>query len=500
MNVKSLTLELKQVLNAIFGICESYFLPDIIEKCLLWQSELESPLKVAIVGITSAGKSTLLNALIKRDIVPTGAETLTYNINIMRHISRSPLGEECLIAHLKDGSTQNMPISELSLLVDGRNESTLRIRNQIEWVEAYVKYDYLKDIDLIDTPGLLSIKQYDSKNTMNLFNDEDRKPDVCIYLMQRAIHLEDVKAVRAFQKEIGTNSKISGLNTIAALTHCDYLCHGDYSKDFHAEGKRIIDDNRTRYEGFRRCFSKVFTLAAIYAQVAYKMTDIDFDIINKIQECIYNEIIEDLYDKTDFIENDNVFGAFIGSRDERARFINRINMAVLKYCVWWLRQNRNSSLFNLREHLIEISGVKNMDEYIFSNFKRLAIYFKSLKFVRSLRKSIEYTSNKYYDIHHIEALEKIQIICRNFEVKLQQSFSYLSVLVDYFNENTYFNEKDWNIVLQVVDDCLSDFPNIKRLKENRDFLVERKRYYGLLSDLEAVESCKKLIDKIENLI
>lgn len=156
MNHQTLTSEIRQMLDSIFSICNSVVVPDVIEKCLLWQSLLDCPLKIAIVGITSAGKSTLLNALIKRNIVPTGAETLTYNVNVLRHVSRSPSGMECLLVHMKDGKEVTMPISKLSSLVDGRDNSTQFLRQQIHWVEAFVDYDYLKYIDLIDTPGLLS--------------------------------------------------------------------------------------------------------------------------------------------------------------------------------------------------------------------------------------------------------------------------------------------------------------------------------------------------------
>ncbi len=180
MNLHDLKHELKQMLDTIFSICTSCDLPEIVDQCMIWQSELDNPLKIAIVGITSAGKSTLLNALTKRSIVPTGAETLTYNVNILRHISRSPDNKEGLIVHMKDGTDEYMPTSELTKLVDGRDSKTSSLRQRIHWVEAYIDYDYLQEIDLIDTPGLLSIQEDDSQNTIRLFNDEERRPDVFI--------------------------------------------------------------------------------------------------------------------------------------------------------------------------------------------------------------------------------------------------------------------------------------------------------------------------------
>lgn len=316
MNLNTLTSELKQMLDSIFSICSSCALPEIIEHCVLWQSELENPLKIAIVGITSAGKSTLLNAITKRNIVPTGAETLTYNVNVLRHVNKSPIGTECLVVHMKNGEEKQMPISELSRLVDGRITETELLRKQIHWVEAFVDYDYLQEIDLIDTPGLLSLKEDDSKNTISLFDDEERRPDVFIYLMQRTVQEKDIDAVKSFQSTLGSKSKISGLNTVAAITHCDYFCMGDYSIDFHAKAQSLIEDNREKYVSFRSCFSKTFTLAAIYAQTAYIIGEEDFDVIESLSvtdDKLYDDILN-LYTKKDFIENEEIFSKFIGKK------------------------------------------------------------------------------------------------------------------------------------------------------------------------------------------
>lgn len=497
MNLNTLTSELKQMLDSIFSICSSCALPDIIEHCILWQSELDSPLKIAIVGITSAGKSTLLNTLIKRNIVPTGAETLTYNVNVLRHVSKSPNGAECLIVHMKHGEDKQMPISELSRLVDGRIAETELLRKQIYWVEAFVDYDYLKEIDLIDTPGLLSLKEDDSKNTISLFDDEERRPDVFIYLMQRTVQEKDIEAVKSFQSALGSKSKISGLNTVAAITHCDYFCKGDYSIDFHAKAKSLIEDNKEHYVSFRSCFSKTFTLAAIYAQAAYCIGKEDFAIIKALKDRVYDEIIDNIYTKNNFIENDEVFGEFISKRDERREFVNRIDMSVIKYCMWWLKNNPETALNDLRSRLIEMSGVPELDEYVFTNFKRLAIYFKSLRLVTNLRKYVEKSLASYIDSTRISSIEKILILCRNFEVRLLSHFSFLSVLIDYYNGDTYFSKDEWEIALEAIDECLSDLPNEAGLNEKKSFFIGRKRYYSMLSDIEAIEACDKLINQIQ---
>lgn len=85
----------------------------------------------------------------------------------------------------------------------------------------------------------------------------------------------------------------------------------------------------------------------------------------------------------------------------------------------------------------------------------------------------------------------------NFEVKLISHFSFLSVLIDYYNGDNYFNKNEWEIALETIDECLSDTPNEKILTDKKEFFIGRKRYYSMLSDIEAMESCDKLITQIK---
>lgn len=150
----------------------------------------------------------------------------------------------------------------------------------------------------------------------------------------------------------------------------------------------------------------------------------------------------------------------------------------------------------LREHLISYSGVRDMDKYVFSNFKRLAIYFKALKLVSNIRKSIEVRNSKFCDKAETDSLHEISLICRNFEVELQKSFSFLSVLVDYYNEATYFSKEEWNNMLDIIELCLEGTPDLINLKRYKDYLQSRLKFYSLISNIQAVESCNKLLTQI----
>ena len=71
----------------------------------------EEPMKVAITGQFSSGKSTFLNALLSKDVLPTGVTPVTSKVNYIRY------GEEFkLQVHYYDGREAFYGIENLSLI------------------------------------------------------------------------------------------------------------------------------------------------------------------------------------------------------------------------------------------------------------------------------------------------------------------------------------------------------------------------------------------------
>lgn len=505
MTLDDLSIKLEELLGAIIALSNSHNLPEIIDRCLVGSSELNLPLKIALTGITSTGKSTLLNAFVRRNIAPTGAATLTYNVNAFRHISMSPTKGEMIEAHLKDGNTLQLPIDSLVDLVDGRLKDGTDLRNKISWVEAYVDSDVLKDIELIDTPGLGSTKVKDSQNTFDLFNDEMRRPDVVVYMMQTEIKDPDIDSARKFQNALskGTNAKVNGLNTVLAFTHCDnhrqddVMDELDYTVDFHKKCEAIIESNRNKSAVFRSCFSKSFTIAALYAQSAYSLTPSDFSVLKKMQNQFGPSIYDGIYSKNQMIEDDGLFDSICKGKDDRRKFIERVDMEVIKYGVWWVGEHPQSNYEEFKKHLINLSGVERMESYVFTTFKRLAVFFKALKIHCGIMRDVNALSNVYQPPLRKEGLRKIAIQSRDFEVNLKRSFSFLSVLMDYYQGKAYFQAEEWENALKTIEFCLSDDRNIECLQSFKSYWDDRIAYYSLISDHEATESCQQMLEQIK---
>ena len=107
---------------------------------------------VAIVGQMRSGKSTLLNALIGRDVAPTAINECTATINRFSHSDDPGLRGQFLV-HWKDETNPESfrPIDEIDEWV-GESKNA----KATAFLDFFADTDFLKTADIVDTPGLRS--------------------------------------------------------------------------------------------------------------------------------------------------------------------------------------------------------------------------------------------------------------------------------------------------------------------------------------------------------
>ncbi len=120
------------------------------------------PMEVAITGQFSAGKSTFLNALLSRNILPTGITPVTSKVNFINY------GEEYkLKITYYSGANEYAPIEAIADFTDQRQDEM----SDIKYLTLYAPMDILKDISFVDTPGLNSQSQSDTDTTRRVLRD-----------------------------------------------------------------------------------------------------------------------------------------------------------------------------------------------------------------------------------------------------------------------------------------------------------------------------------------
>lgn len=119
----------------------------------------DSLFSIVLVGEFSAGKSTFLNALMRKYILPSFSGETTATVNFLRYIDKAPLPGLCGRVYRLDGSTEDitdLSVSTLERVVSTRgNINGETVATTVDRVELYLDSDFLHEgVMLVDSPGL----------------------------------------------------------------------------------------------------------------------------------------------------------------------------------------------------------------------------------------------------------------------------------------------------------------------------------------------------------
>jgi GTPase SAR1 family protein len=109
---------------------------------------------IVVVGEFSAGKSTLLNAMMRKRILPSFTNETTATVNFLRHKKKASDQEDGKV-FFRDGSTESINGISLDLIDKYVSTKGEDVANNIEHLDLYLDSDFLNDgVTLVDSPGL----------------------------------------------------------------------------------------------------------------------------------------------------------------------------------------------------------------------------------------------------------------------------------------------------------------------------------------------------------
>ena len=181
------------------------------------EARLLQPLHVALVGLVSAGKSTLLNALLETAIAPAaGGEStrVLYTFSHSRWTTASVWPRD---------NTAPLPLS----FEGSRLSSQLPLPyRQVDRVEVTLPADLLEQLTLIDTPGIASTDLEASAVTQELLQNDAlgaaQAADAIIFCINTPLKDAEAEAVRLFRSR-RAGLRLTGGTAVAVLTKVDLL-------------------------------------------------------------------------------------------------------------------------------------------------------------------------------------------------------------------------------------------------------------------------------------
>lgn len=194
------------------------------------------PFNVAVFGRMKSGKSSLINALIGRRLAVTGVDEMTATINRLVYASgREELGS--FKVHWKDSSPESFPLDRLLTDWNGKAPDVLERVPRVKYLELFADAEWLRDIQVTDTPGTGSTAAEHEDVAQQFING--KAADALIYVFSPVGRQTDVEDLESFRK--GCLPGSSPYNSVAVMHKWDetYWNNGGDWADITAKAKRL---------------------------------------------------------------------------------------------------------------------------------------------------------------------------------------------------------------------------------------------------------------------
>lgn len=227
---------------------------------------------VIVVGEFSSGKSTMLNALMHRWLLPSQKGETTAIINYLRHKEKAPKGELCDIVY-EDGSRQIIDDSAFSSDTEIKDELMKYVSTHGEYldksvdhVDLYLDSPFLKDgVTLVDSPGLNGVK-----GLSGITEDEVEKSNACIFVFSsdHPGSKTDFESINYLSKKM--NKIFFVLNKIDQIKAEENETVDDVIRELKRNYKRVVEDATTIPEIYGISAEK-----SLYNRIGRNKTDFD---------------------------------------------------------------------------------------------------------------------------------------------------------------------------------------------------------------------------------
>ncbi len=227
------------------------------------EARLLQPLHVALVGLVSAGKSTLVNALLETAVAPTAEGENTRVLYTFSH-------DQWMTADVRPrdkGASVPLPFE------GSRLSAKLPIpRREIDRVEVTLPAPLLETVTLLDTPGLASTNHETSEVTQKLLAndtlDAARTADAIVFCINTPLKDAEAEAARLFRSG-RAGLQLTGGTAVAVLTKADLQTNPEHlGFDRRTAWKQAVDLAQKLSTNHADLFAGVLPVIGLLAETA----------------------------------------------------------------------------------------------------------------------------------------------------------------------------------------------------------------------------------------
>lgn len=377
LTLKDRILQLLRECESILSGVEDVSLSQEIKKS---QERLMQPMQLAIIGKISSSKSTLVNAILgQAEVVRTGQMEETFNVSWLKYgDSNSDIN-----VVFKDGKVSSVPRAQWAQWASHQEKNVLK--EQVKYIEVFYDHEILKDINIIDTPGLDALSQIDSKNTI-LFLKEVH-PDAVVMLFTKSIAESTLSVLQDFQNVGAGDFNLSAMNAIGVLSKADTIWSAmEPEKDILSIGNRVI--KTTLYDQYPEVRKSLFSILPVSSLIGLSSSTInDKDYTSLKTLCsVDDSILFEMLSSPDFFF-DEEYSVDVKS-SERQRLYNKFGLYGIYILIESLRRNEDVGVVFLSEVLKERSGFGKFLLTVQSHFGKRSTLIKSQSILQRILNEI----------------------------------------------------------------------------------------------------------------
>jgi hypothetical protein len=333
------------------------------DRILAIRAGLQEPLRVAVAGRVKAGKSTLVNALVRERIAPTGVGECTKVVTWFRYGF-----PERVTVEPRAGTPFDLPIGTTYALPDSLGAEP----ESIARVVVTLSIEALRTMTIIDTPGLASANVAYSAATRELLAIDDASrdavsnSDAVVFVISEGATREDADALTAVRRTSG-GPRASAVHSIGVLSKVDLL--GDGSD----VSERAATAAARQAELLRAMVSTVVPVIGLLAETAATGTFTEADAQQLVRLAAL-----DRRDRERLLISPDRFRAADGGADQAAheRLLAMLDMYGIARCLEAVDHGVVDAT-SLVRRLTELSGVGRLQALLDETFANRADALKA---------------------------------------------------------------------------------------------------------------------------
>lgn len=441
------------------------FLSSLASQVRDLKAGIGKPFSFALFGRMKAGKSSIVNAILGKDLAVTGVNEATATINV---ISPASTPDQCKMfeVHLKDGTIERFPIERLREDWTGKSDELNARAEKAAYIQLFSDAPSLSVNEIIDTPGTGATVS-DHEKVAQAFIDSSfqggRKADSLVYVFGINGKKSDEEDLKTFCE--GSLAQTFPFNIVGVLHKWDQLFWdegGEWSK---------IEEKRMRLKD--QLGDLAIDIIPVSAPLAWFASCVSDKLISKVLDKMISlgkvkaeQLLQDC-DDWDKVKQ---------RRDLRKQFGEHLPWMCFRVIVREairleeeaIRLGEHATPAQLRKRIRELGGVDKLNSFLDKNF------YKDSALIR--------LQNQYGQCRNI--IREAQYRISERLDALERDIGFWQIL----HNNPPGELASW--IEEKRRKAMSARDALKRAAETFDISYQNSTVQDVLSDIEALTWCR----------